>query len=219
MEKAAQKIAENIARSFDYDDEKRQVVAYGLLAMFQTAVTALLIFVVGYMAGVPAEALLICLSVSALRKYSGGAHASSLNVCTAMAVIYSVLAAVAGAKLLAPSADFHILLPVILAVYAVSFILVYMYAPVDSPNKPIKTEKKKKRMRRGSFIVLSVYLTASLALALFGREYGRLNGFVFSLLFGASWQVLTLTKFGFVLVDKADFVLSNLFAVRKEVNH
>jgi accessory gene regulator protein AgrB len=44
-----------------------------------------------------------------------------------------------------------IYVPIIMAaalviVFGLSFFIVYKFAPVDSPNKPIRTEKKKKRM-------------------------------------------------------------------------
>ena len=90
MEKAAKILANRIAQTLQYDEERELVVAYGLTGLIQTTVTVLLVLIFGLIAGVPVEALIICFSVSILRKYSGGSHADSIHLCTAMALLYSV---------------------------------------------------------------------------------------------------------------------------------
>ena len=46
-------------------------------------------------------------------------------------------------------------------------VVVNKFAPVDSPNKPIRTEKKKRRMRKNSFIILSAYFILSVIFFIF----------------------------------------------------
>jgi accessory gene regulator B len=218
MEILARKLASNIAGSLGYDDEKERVIAYGLTAMIQTAVTVILVFAIGLIVGAPVEALIICFSVSILRKYCGGAHVGTIEECTSISVIYCVVFALISRQLLLPVLNIYLMLSIIIVVYALSFIAIFKLAPVDSPNKPIKTEKKKRRMRRGSFITLSAYFVLSILFLLLSFKYNITNSFGLSLIFGISWQILTLTKFGSYFLNKIDFSVNKIFRIRREVD-
>ncbi len=212
MEKLARKFANNIARSLDYDSEKEAVIAYGLIAIIQILVTTLLVLLLGLLVGAPAEALVICFSVSILRQYSGGVHAGSAGLCAGIAAVYCTAAALASRKLLLPVYNPVPMSVAILITYIISFWIVCKYAPVDSPNKPIRTEQKRKRMKRGSLIILFFYFALSAILFISGYEFNNINSCGISLLFGVAWQVFTLTPAGASLIHRVD----KLFG--KEVN-
>ena len=218
MEKLARKLANEISKSLDYDDEKNQVIAYGLIAIIQMAVTVILVFILGLIVKAPVEALIICFSVSTLRKYSGGAHLNYIELCTSTGVIYCFIFSLISKYLLASILNTYFMSFIIAVVYILSFLAIYKLAPVDSPNKPIKTEKKKKRMKKDSFIVLSVYVSLSLIFLLLSRKNQIFNSFGISLLFGVTWQIITLTKFGSYLLNKINFAASKIIKFRKEAN-
>ena len=46
-----------------------------------------------------------------------------------------------------------------------SYYIIYKLAPVDSASKPIVKEEKRKRMKKGSIILLSVYLIITVFLS------------------------------------------------------
>ena len=212
METLARKLANKIALSVGCDKEKEAVIAYGLFAVIQIAITIILVAIIGILAGVCIEALIICFSASILRKYSGGAHAETANLCTCISVIYCTLTAIISKKLLL---FLYSPVPMIIAIaiiYGLSYLIIYKYAPVDSPNKPIKTEKKKSRLRKGSFFTLSVYILISIILLILGCKYAIPRSYGTSLLFGVFWQVFTLTPYGSFIFEKI-----NHFFVRKEV--
>jgi accessory gene regulator B len=218
MEILARKLASSIAESLGYDDEKERVIAYGLTAMIQISVTVILVFAIGLIFSVPVEALIICFSVSLLRKYSGGAHVGTIEECTTISVIYCVAFALISRRLLLPVLNTYSMLSIIIVVYVLSFIAIFKLAPVDSPNKPIKTEKKKRRMRRGSFITLTVYFVFSILFLLLSFKYHITNSFGLSLIFGITWQIFTLTKFGTYFLKKIDFAVNKIFRNRREVD-
>ncbi|MEA4832658.1 Accessory gene regulator protein B [bioreactor metagenome] len=199
MEKLARKLANNISLSLGYDSEKEAVIAYGLIAIIQIVFTTLLVLLFGLLIGTPAEALIVCFSVSFLRKYSGGAHARTAEICTAFSVFYCITAAVIANKLLTVIYNPFIMTAAIIIIYLLSYIIVYKVAPVDSPNKPIRTEIKKKKMKKGSFIVLSIYFIISVLLLASG--YKMFFSYGISLLFGVSWQIFTLTHTGAKFID------------------
>lgn len=216
MEKLAKKLATEISKSLAYDDEKEQVIAYGLIAIMQAIVTVILVLLGGFITGAPVEALIICFSISILRKYSGGAHLSSIERCTALGAIYCIMFSSIGKYLLAPKWNMYFMIFTIVAVYFLSFLAIFKLAPVDSPNKLIKSEKKKRRMKKGSMIVLSIYFTLSIIFLLLSSKNHAFNSFSISLLLGIVWQIMTLTKFGSNIIDKIDFLARNIVVLGKE---
>jgi len=200
MEKLAVSLANKISSSLGYDNEKEAVVAYGLIALIQVSATILLILVLGILLGVTGEALTICFAVAILRKYSGGVHAKTAELCTVVSVVYCVAMAIVAKKLLAGIYSSSLMLAAIILIFGISFWIAYRRVPVDSPNKPIKTEKKIRRMRTGSFVILTAYLIISVLLYVFASRHGGLKAYGICLLFGLSWQVFTLTKSGAILL-------------------
>lgn len=72
MEQLARKIAKTISTNLHYDEEKEAAIAYGLIAIIQTFVTLLIVIILGIVFKILIEVLLVTLSASLLRKYSGG---------------------------------------------------------------------------------------------------------------------------------------------------
>ena len=206
MEKLAKQLAHKIALTLQYDAEREAVVAYGLTALLQILATLLLLGVFGGILGVWPEALLACLAGSSLRKYSGGAHASSIGFCTAFSAVYCLSAA-----LLARSFLMEYYHPVgmglgLLALYGFACRMVRRVVPVDSPHKPIRSAEKRARMKKGSYRVLCV--CAALSLLLYGAGFYRERGrsLLMALSLGVLWQVVTLTSFGARLVAAIDHI-------------
>ncbi|MEA4824923.1 MAG: accessory gene regulator B family protein [Clostridiaceae bacterium] len=202
MERLAKKLASNIAVSLGYDVEKEAVVAYGLIAIIQIILTTLLVLLFGFLAGVPVESLIVCFSVSILRKFSGGAHAGTAELCTSFSVVYCILTASISKWLLVGIYNQILMAFAIIVIFGLSFLAVYKFAPVDSPNKPIRTEQKRIRMRKGSFLVLSIYFVLALIGFAITDQFVIIKSFEISLLFGVSWQIFTLTYLGAQFIRK-----------------
>lgn len=207
MEQLANKIAEKASLSLNLDSERQAVIAYGLTAIIQIIVTVALVLVFGLIIRAPLEALVVCFSISILRKYSGGAHVGSIGLCTTLGVIDCIVLASISKYLLLPFLTPYVMIPSIVVAYALSFFAIYKLAPVDSPNKPIKTEKKKKRMRKGSYIILSVYFAISVLLLIVSFRFRSVDSLGACLLFGTLWQIFTLTKFGSLFLKGIEFTV------------
>ena len=215
MEKLAQRITNKLSIELNFDDDKRQIVAYGLLALIQIIISIALISFVSLIFGVIFEALIICFSVSILRKYSGGAHAGSIEICTIFSVFACVGFAIIIKYLLLTFVDTIIIIYLLLIVYAFSFVLLYLFAPVDSPNKPIKTEKKRVRMRKNSFLTLSIFFAISILFLFLGFKNKSFISLNLSLLLGILWQVFTLTTIGKHSLKKVDFIINKILSLKR----
>ncbi len=209
METLARKWAHKIAFELKYDDEKEQVVAYGMIALVQIVITTFMVAVLGFLFKVPLQALLLCWAVSLLRKYSGGAHLQTMEACTLMSIILSLLLALLATHLLAVLVSAPLFLAAIIIVYGLAFAICLKKVPVDNPNKPIRTAAKRKRMKKYTMLVLFAYFIISIILFVVKDYLAIFSALNFSLLLAVLWQVITLTNFGkytFSQIDKLNRV-------------
>lgn len=213
MEKLAHKFASGISLSLGYDEEKEAVIAYGLTAIIQVSSTILLVLLLGILVGVLIESLIVCFSVAFFRKYSGGAHAETAEFCTCFSALYCTLTAFLSKRLFSAVYSPIPMAVVVILIFSLSFIAIYKLAPVDTPNKPIRTEKKKRKMKAGSFIVLAIYFLVSVAFLVLSPQSDRFKSYGISLLFGTAWQVFTLTHSGSLFIQR----MNHIFIKEKEV--
>ena len=201
MEIWVRRLASKVARSQGYDAEKESVIAYGLIAIVQVLLTVLLALAAGLIIHAPAESMIVCFSVSILRRFSGGAHADSLGKCTVITVVACTLFAFLS-RLMAPFLTPLLLTLVTLVVYTLVYTSIYRYAPVASPHKPIRTEQKRLRMRKGCYRTMAAYVAVQALLIIASLWYPEAKSLAVSLILGVAWQAFTLTNAGNILLNK-----------------
>ena len=218
MEKLCNKIANKIAIELNFDNDKKEVLAYGAFALLQMLISILLVLIIGLLFNVAIEAIIISFIVSILRKYSGGVHASSPSACMFIGTIICVGLAIVIKFFLVPLMDIKILLILGTLIFIWSFYILYKLAPIDSLNKPIKREEKRKRMKKGSIRILGIYLIIVFIDIIIFHYFGgnRLIIYAICIYAGVLWQTFTLTKFGFVTITKVDTIFKYIFNLRKE---
>jgi len=218
MEKLSKDIAAKLAVELDYDNDKKEVLAYGAFALIQMFVSVALVMVFGYLFNVIIEALIISFTASILRKYSGGVHASSPNACTFLGIVVCVGFGLIIKLILAPLIITKVLIPMVIVVFMWSYYMLNKLAPVDTPNKPIKREEKRKRMKKGSLILLGIYFLVILINLHIYLAFSLNVFLVYSIciIFGILWQVFTLTKSGHKVIKKLDQFLNILLNITKE---
>jgi len=192
MEKLVKKLADAITVPLGYDSEQRAVVQYGLFAVIQILVVAVIISVFGIVAGCIWECWISYLSVAMLRKSTGGAHANTSNECLVISVlVISLIGLISRYFRLMPHA-LLIGLVICPVLFFVSCLIVYKKAPVDSEKKPIKSAEKIRRLRLISLVTLIIY--ALLAFLLFAVSFNNLIylSLAVSLNLSVFWQSLTL---------------------------
>jgi accessory gene regulator B len=219
MEKLCSNIANKIALDLDFDNDKKEVLAYGAFALLHMSFSIALVLIFGLIFNVAAEALIISFTASILRKYSGGAHASSPSACMFIGTILCIGQAVLVKLFLAPLINIKILLILGAVIFIWSYYIVFKLAPVDNPNKPIKREEKRRRMKKGSIIILSIYLIIAFIDVIIFLCFGGEGPIVYTecICTGVLWQAFTLTKFGFLTISNVDTLFNHIFNLKKEV--
>lgn len=203
IEGICNKISNTISKELNLDCEKTAVINYGFFAFSQMLMSILIVFFVGFIFNVTFESLIILLTISILRQQSGGIHASSPRICTLIGTILSVGMAIVIKKV---NIDLEIICIAGLIIFIWAYYSVYKLVPVDSPSKPIKTEAKRKRLKKSSLLILSVYLIIVLGNISLYYVTKKANLLVYSgcIYIGLLWQIFSLTKSGHVVLGKLD---------------
>jgi len=202
--KQAHRIGGYLQQNLSLNDDTAAVVSYGaevaLLAVFGLA-SILLVSVVLHSVS---ETLLIAFLLYFLRATAGGAHCSnpvSCNIASA-AVIPALgkLSAAWGLKLAS--------IPFVSAVGALALILVVRLAPVDHPNKPIRTARHRQRLK-----IMAAFLVACLVaiqLATLTLADDKHLSLVAAISFALAWEGVILTEAGWRVMAMFDWLVDTL---------
>lgn len=217
MEKLSNIIAERIAYELNLDKNRKDIIAYGTFALLQTVLSISLVVIFGIIFNLLLEALILSFVSSILRKYSGGAHASSPEKCLIIGTTMCIGQAFIISQVISPFINIGLLVSVGVIVFILSYYLVYKLAPVDSLAKPIRKKERKYRMKKGSIFILSAYLVISVFNIFLYEYFGDVRFAIYSLCFylGIVWQVFTLTKVGHIVMNKIDVFLNQILIVKR----
>lgn len=209
------KISASICSSLNITGEAREVLEYGMIALVQILILIPAILIIGLFTGTMWSALIICFTASFLRKYTGGVHVSSINICTIIGVTFCMSASVLIQYLLAQRVNLVWLAVILVSCYSLALVVITKKVPVDTPNKPINTEKKKKRLRKAAFIILASYAFVSMVLFYVSFRFNVTTIYIWSILFGLMWQILTLTQMGAIFIGWVDKSMTMLWRTIK----
>ena len=208
MEQLASKLAIKIAEKIELDQEKKSVVAYGLVGILQITTLFILITVLGIITGTFYESFIIFFSVGFMRKSTGGAHSKSMWGCNAVSVLSILFLALLSRYVLVMSITKEVNIAKTIAVFAAGLFVFFAKVPVDSPNKPIKSKDKIKRLRKESYMKLLLLFAVTLLSIHYAESSSRLYSVSVSLRVALLWQMFTLIDLGASFLQKADMTIS-----------
>jgi len=211
IEKLSNNLALRLSAGLKLNKDQEEIIAYGAFNLIQTLWCIFLVLLLGAIFSVTIKAFIISFIISILRKYSGGAHASSPNRCALIGAFISV-----GLALLIKYSNNYISFQAVIVIGIITFILayytIYKYAPVDSPAKPIVKETIKKKMKKKSFFIINLLITIVIVFLIsyliFGVRF--LVPIMLCIYAGIIWQILTLTPHGGTVLLKIDIFLKCL---------
>lgn len=139
-----------IKKDNKYDEEKLEIIAYGLEAMYLTFTKMIVIFLIAFALGIFKELLLLLISYNIIRSQAFGIHASKSIYC----LISSLIMFVGGALVCK-----YCVLPfeLVISLAIVCNICLLLYAPADTHKRPLINKKKRKRFKLLSFIFGVIY--------------------------------------------------------------
>lgn len=159
IDRISAKIVETLIENKVIPNEDQDVYLYGLQLLISTTAKGLGLMIIAILLGFVKETFVFIITFMLLRINAGGYHSHSYLRCFAATVCF-VAASIAIVETIGNYNSIYILL----AILGMANLLVFLYAPADTPNKPlIGYEIKMYRKRSivvvgiGSLIILGVY--------------------------------------------------------------
>lgn len=208
MEVLAHKIADGLALQLNLDQERRSVIAYGLIGMLQMTALFIVIMIIGLITGTLYESLIIFLSVGYMRKSTGGAHSKTMMGCNTVSVLSIVILALSSRYLLNGPLDGYVNSGITMTVFLLGYVVIYLRVPVDNPNKPIVTMEKIKRLRKESYSKLFLFLMLTIGSIVLADTHDRFYSIASSIRVAIIWQAVTLTQTGTSLLSRLDSLVN-----------
>lgn len=154
-----------LSRNMIIETEYEEVYAYGIEILLST----ILNFIVALTIAIISHEFVACLinltAFVTIRIYAGGYHADTHLGC--MTTLIGVLLIFIFVTKFINSELIMILSPILLIISAV---IIFKYAPVEHPNKPL-SDKKKLKLRRKALISLSIWILFCICFYLIKIEF------------------------------------------------
>lgn len=203
----SKKAAAHMRKHLNFGEEEEKVIVYSFEVIFHTVFTIAAIYLAAWLAGCVPATMTVLAVASLLRSFSGGAHNESPLNCTLKCVaVYTLtgwIATVFGGQIpLLANAGFALL------ALLISLRLIWIYAPVDNPAKPITSESYRRKLRRLS--LFAAVAISILQLTLLGLNYSLYAPYSLAAALGMIWQVSTLTPAGHKLVSIIDNISNKI---------
>jgi len=175
----------------DIDDERAEIINYGLQNIIGELPKTALIFVLAYILGILDLTIIAFISIVVYCTFSGGFHLKThigCIICTNAIYIGDVL--LSKSLIYQNNITKYILIAV---VWLFSMAMISLYAPADTENVPILRKKD----RRNKKILSYITMTITLIVSLFIKDIVISN----ILIYGVFIQTLTITRIAYKLTN------------------
>ena len=202
VEQISLNLAKRLGNKLDKNEEEIAVLNYGLFFLIHTSIAIVLTLLVGIVLGILTEIMVISISASLLKRYSGGVHSSSPNRCVMSGLILSVIASFIS-KYIAINFDYINMVLFEVIIMIVSAVIFYKKCPVPSKNKPLKKESTRIKLRKKAFQMMFLYTIIIIVLCIvysFKQIYWMKLA-SFSIIMGIVIQTIAITKSGDLLIN------------------
>jgi accessory gene regulator B len=153
--------------------EKRRVYYYGFIIVFGVILKGFIIFSVSFLLGVLMPTLFIALMFGSARMIVGGSHMDKYWRCIFTSISFFIIIGITSKYTYSYWNSVSVAVFVSLT-FIIAFSGILKWAPSDSPNRPINSEKEIKRFRNLS-ILYSILWFFAISLLLIFNIIGRLS--------------------------------------------
>ena len=128
---------------------------YSLQFIYGTINQFLLISVTGLLLNILPQIIITTISFISLRLFSGGLHFDNYKICTYFSLLtFTIFGLLAKYIILS-----HLITTII---YLLIYFIIFIYAPIEHPNRPLNNSEKTKFKYIALFILTGLYLTTNL---------------------------------------------------------
>ena len=209
IEKIALNLSTRLGNKLDKGEEEKAILNYGLFIIMHTFIGIIITLLVGLITGMLIEILLITITSALFKRYTGGVHASTPEICLIIGVILSLILSIL-CRFIVINIDINKIVFAGMIIIAFSYYMIYYNCPVSSKNKPLKNEKTRKKLKKKAFILLNIYtiLLIMLYIIYYILKISIVKSIITSFILGIFFQMSSLTNIG----SKTINLLDNVFA-------
>lgn len=189
IDKICEFLTDRIKREMpEIDDERAEVINYGLQNIIGEFPKILIMFAVGFILGIFKETLITFISLIIYRGATGGFHLKTHIGCIITTCVMYCGIALASKYIILEGSIKYITAAV---VWIFSMIMIKLYAPADTENVPILSKKD----RRKKQIIAYISLTIAIIIAIVVQNTTIAN----IIIVGHFVQTLTITRLAYIL--------------------
>lgn len=174
----------------DIDDERAEVIMYGLQNIIGEIPKIFIIFLISYFLGMFELTLIAVLFVAPYRCFSGGVHMKTHIGCIVYTLLLYTGSALIGKYIVLTGVVKYAIASI---VWAFCMIMIKLYAPADTENVPILRKEERRQKQIFSYFIL----TAEFIVAILSSNT-VIAGII---IFGDLIQTLTITRFAYKITD------------------
>lgn len=154
INRISEKLSYELSSRQQSTSDEKEIYAYSIEVLLSLAINLIILSVTSIILGKIPELIIFIMFFSGLRTFAGGYHAKTHKEC--MILSFTVFMLSAYSKIWFAAYGETVMIIGILA----SVLLVFLYAPTDSENKPLSINEKNKFMKvsRGIVILLCIII-------------------------------------------------------------
>lgn len=150
--KISSKITNVLINRSAIKDEEKELYEYGFFILMSQILYFIIAIIIGIILSLTLESIVFYIAFQLIRKYAGGYHAKTETRCE-ISTTFSIITCISVIKL-SQFYDFKIIL---LAITVISTVCIFVFCPLDTPEKPL-SEKEFKYFRKISWLILLVII-------------------------------------------------------------
>ncbi|SNT21989.1 accessory gene regulator B [Anaerovirgula multivorans] len=188
IRKLSNNISSYLCNELSYDNEKREILSYGLQIFLGTSFKIITILILSYFLKTFASTLVVCISFVFFRRIIGGSHYDTYNKCYTVSVSLTLLLGIIGEVVTVP---YRVLYVLIIFTYLISVLITIVWVPMGTQKKTINNRKTRLKIKYKTIFFLTVWIVF-----LIGYERLFLSLISFSSLLGITLAFFLATPLG-----------------------
>lgn len=152
------KVMSFISKNSDLDNDKAEIIRYGLEIVIAKAIFSIMVIIIGLIMHCFFESLIFAVSLSLLRKYGGGYHATTRRKC----FILSNLTLIVSLILIKLAENYQVMILPVWSAALISVIYALVFAPIDTPNKQFDKDEFRLYGKRSKIITVTLMIISVL---------------------------------------------------------
>ena len=159
VNKLGKMLTNALVNNAQVNESERELYEYGFFILISNVVYATFTLLIGVILKLFCESIIYYITFSLLRRYAGGFHATSESVCRIITIL-SIVCSLLIIKL----CDTIDLKRIIILLTMVSVLTIYIFCPMDTPDKPLNREEKYYYKKFSRIILFAVVLVIIMSL-------------------------------------------------------